>query len=148
VPWVAVIALWFSALVSLYVAVYTSLFTYLSYSNFGFWFAVGIVCLGGALFPFLRPKLFAQAPRIVRAKVGAVPIITLVGIASWAGAWFVSYAASTATYVEPSGAYAYGYLLFLPIVFVLGIVLYFVSYAIQKARGVPVDLISKELPPD
>ena len=148
VPWVAVIVLWFSALISLYVAVYTSLFTYLTYANFGFWFAVGIVCLGGALFPFLRPKLFAQAPRIVRAKMGAVPLITVVGIASWIGAWFVSYAASTSSYVEPSGPYAYGYLLFLPIVFVIGVVVYFISYAIQKSRGVPVDLISKELPPD
>jgi hypothetical protein len=100
------------------------------------------------LFPFLRPKLFAQAPRVVRAKVGPIPIITLVGIASWIGSWFVSYAASTATYVEPAGAYQYGYLLFLPIVFVIGVVLYFVSYAIQKSRGIPVDLISKELPPD
>jgi hypothetical protein len=33
-------------------------------------------------------------------------------------------------------------------VFVIGVVLYFVSYAIQKSRGVPVELISKELPPD
>jgi basic amino acid/polyamine antiporter, APA family len=148
VPWVAVITLWFASVIALSVAVYTTLFTYLSYSNFGFWFAVGIVCLGGALFPYLRPKLFAQAPRIVRAKVGPVPILTLVGIASWAGAWFVSYAASTAQYVEPTGAYSYGYLIFLPIVFVIGIVVYFISYAIQKARGVPVDLISKELPPD
>jgi APA family basic amino acid/polyamine antiporter len=148
VPWVAVLTLWFAALIALYVAVYTTLFTYLSYSNFGFWLAVGIVCLGGALFPFLRPKLFAQAPRVVRAKVGPIPIITLVGIASWIGSWFVSYAASTATYVEPAGAYQYGYLLFLPIVFVIGVVLYFVSYAIQKSRGIPVDLISKELPPD
>ncbi|MCI4339364.1 MAG: amino acid permease [Thermoplasmata archaeon] len=148
VPWVAVITLWFASLIALYVAVYTTLFTYLSYSNFGFWLAVGVVCLGGALFPFLRPKLFAQAPRIVRAKVGPVPILTLVGLASWVGAWYVSYAASTAQYVEPAGAYQYGYLLFLPIVFVVGVVLYFVSYAIQKYRGIPVDLISKELPPD
>jgi basic amino acid/polyamine antiporter, APA family len=148
VPWVAVITLWFASMIALYVAVYTTLFTYLSYSNFGFWLAVGVVCLGGALFPFLRPKLFAQAPRIVQAKVGPVPILTLVGLASWVGAWYVSYAASTAQYVEPSGAYQYGYLVFLPIVFVVGIVVYFISYAIQKSRGIPVDLISKELPPD
>ena len=148
VPWVAVIALWISAIAALYVATYTTLFTYLDYANFGFWFAVGIVCLGGALFPFLRPKLFAQAPRVVQARVGPVPILTLVGIASWIGAWFVSYAASTGAYIEPSGPYSYDYLIFLPIVFVIGIVVYFVSYAIQKSRGVPVDLISKELPPD
>jgi basic amino acid/polyamine antiporter, APA family len=148
VPYVAVITLGVASFISLWVATYTSLFTYLTYSNFGFWLAVGIVCLGGALFPFLRPKLFAQAPRIVRARVGPVPVLTIVGIASWLGAWFVSYAASTIQYLEISGPYPYSYLLFLPIVFVIGVVVYFISYAIQKRRGVPVDLISKELPPD
>lgn len=148
VPYVAVITLFVAAVISLYVAVYTTLFDYLTYSNFGFWLAVGIVCLGGALFPFLRPKLFAQAPRVVRARIGPIPIITIVGIASWIGSWFVSYAASTIQYLEISGPYPYSYLLFLPIVFVIGVVAYFVSYAIQRQRGVPVELISKELPPD
>ena len=148
VPYVAVITLFVASALSLYVAVYTTLFDYLTYSNFGFWLAVGVVCLGGALFPFLRPKLFAQAPRLVRARVGGVPILTIVGIASWLGSWYVSYAASTIQYLEISGPYPYSYLLFLPAVFVIGIVAYFVSYAIQRSRGVPVDLISKELPPD
>ncbi len=148
VPYVAVITLFVAAIISLYVAVYTTLFDYLTYSNFGFWLAVGIVCLGGALFPFLRPKLFAQAPRIVRARIGPVPILTIVGIASWIGSWFVSYAASTIQYLEITGPYPYSYLLFLPIVFVIGVVAYFISYAIQRSRGVPVELISKELPPD
>ena len=119
-----------------------------SYSNFGFWLAVGLVCLGGALFPFLRPQLFRSSPRIVQAKIGPVPIITIVGIASWIAAWFVSYAASTASYVEPSGAYSYAYLLFLPIVFVIGVVGYWISRAIQMSRGIPMDLINKELPPE
>ena len=148
VPFVAVVTLGVAAFLALYVATYTTLFNYLTYSNFGFWLAVGIVCLGGALFPFLRRQLFAQAPRIVRAKVGPVPIITIVGVAGWIAAWFVSYAASTIQYLGISGPYPYSYLLFLPIVFVLGVVLYWVAYAIQKHRGVPIDLIAKELPPD
>jgi len=147
VPWVAVLSLAAFAFVSLWYATYTTIFNYLSYSNFGFWFAVGIVCLGGAVFPFLRPKLYAQAPRIVRARIGPVPILTIVGSASFAASWFVSYASSTSTYLEVS-SYSYGALLFLPIIFVIGFALYWVSYAIQKHRGIPVDLISKELPPD
>jgi len=147
VPWVAVLSLAAFAFVSLWYATYTTIFNYLSYSNFGFWFAVGIVCLGGAVFPFLRPKLYAQAPRIVRARIGPVPILTIVGSASFAASWFVSYASSTSTYLEVS-SYSYGALLFLPIIFVIGFALYWVSYAIQKHRGIPVDLISKEPPHD
>jgi APA family basic amino acid/polyamine antiporter len=148
VPWVAVAVLAVAAFISLWVATYTALFSYLSYSNFGFWLAVGIVCLGGALFPFLRPQLFAKAPRLVQARIGRLPVLTLVGVAGWIASWFVSYAASTAQYVEPAGGYNVGYLVFLPVVFVIGIVVYWVSYAIQHRRGVPVELISKELPPD
>jgi basic amino acid/polyamine antiporter, APA family len=147
VPWVAVLALAVFAFVSMWYATYTTIFSYLSYANFGFWFAVGIVCLGGTLFPFLRPKLFAQAPRLVRAKIGPVPILSLVGGASCGASWFVSYASSTSTYLEVT-VYSYSALLFLPIIFLLGFVGYWVSYAIQKYRGIPVDLISKELPPD
>ena len=151
VPWVAVLVLGVSALAALWIQTYTTLFDYatLGYSNFGFWFAVGIVCLAGALFPFIRKKSFSQAPAIVRARVGPVPVLTIVGVAAFAASWFVSYAASTGQYLGITGsAYSVGDLLFLPVVFVIGILVYFVSYAIQKHRGVPVDLISKELPPD
>ncbi|MGI0156575.1 MAG: hypothetical protein ACREDE_10660, partial [Thermoplasmata archaeon] len=148
VPWVAVIVLAASSFFCLWLGVYYTIFNYLSYSNFGFWFAVGLVCLAGALFPFLKKDLFRNAPRIVRARVGALPVITIVGGAAWIAAWYVSYAASTAQYVEPAGAYSDLDLLFLPIVFVAGLAIYFLSYLIQRSRGVPVNLISKELPPD
>jgi basic amino acid/polyamine antiporter, APA family len=148
VPWVSVLVLAVASFLCLWLGVYYTIFNYLSYANFGFWFAVGLVALAGALFPFLRKNLFQNAPRIVRARLGPVPIITIVGVASWISAWFVSYAASTAQYVEPVGSYSYLYLLFLPIVFGVGLVVYFISYAIQRSRGIPVNLISKELPPD
>jgi basic amino acid/polyamine antiporter, APA family len=151
VPWVAVSVLGVAAFISLTIQTYyPTYFDYatLGYSNFGFWFAVGIVCLAGALFPFLRKRIFAQAPAIVRARVGPVPVVTIVGFAAFAASWFVSYASSTGQYLGITSGYNVDDLLFLPIVFVLGILLYFVSYAIQKHRGVPVDYISKELPPD
>lgn len=148
VPWVAVTVLAAASLLVLWVGVYTSLLAYLSYSNFGFWLAVGLVCLGGALFPYLRPQLFRSSPRIVQARLAGVPVITIVGVVSWLAAWFVSYAASTAQYVEPPGAYNVGYLVFLPLVFVVGVGLYWVARAWQVSRGVPMDLINKELPPE
>jgi amino acid transporter len=151
VPWVAVLVLAISAGFALWIqSFYPTYFDYatLSYSNFGFWLAVGIVCLAGAVFPFLRKSLFAQAPKIVRTKVGPVPVLTIVGVAAMCASWFVSYAASTGNYLGITSGYNEGDLLFLPIVLVIGVVVYWVSYAVQKARGVPIDLIAKELPPD
>ena len=151
VPWVAVLVLAISALIALWIQTYTTYFDYatLGYSNFGFWFAVGIVCLAGALFPFIRKTAFSQAPSIVRARVGGVPVLTIIGVAAFASSWFVSYSASTTSYLGISASsYSIGDLLFLPVVLVIGIVIYWISYAVQKGRGVPVDLISKELPPE
>lgn len=150
VPWVAVVVLGVSAGIALWIQTYTTYFDYatLGYSNFGFWFAVGIVCLAGAIFPFLKKSLFTQAPKIVRARVGPVPVLTVVGAGAFGASWFVSYASSTGNYLGITSGYNLWDLLFLPIVFVVGIIVYWVSYAIQKSRGVPIDLISKELPPD
>ncbi|MGA7923933.1 MAG: APC family permease [Thermoplasmata archaeon] len=150
VPWVAVITLAVAALIALWIQTYTTYFDYatLGYSNFGFWFAVGIVCLAAATFPFLRKRVFAQAPPLVRAKVGPVPVLTIVGVLAMGAAWFVSYASSTGQYLGITSGYSLGDLLFLPVVLIIGVIVYWVSWAIQRARGVPVDLISKELPPD
>jgi len=151
VPWVAVLVLAVASFFALWIqSFYPTYFDYatLDYANFGFWFAIGIVCLAGGLFPFIRKRLFEQAPAIVRARVGPVPVLSIVGFAATGASWFVSYASSTGNYLGITSGYSINDLLFLPIVFVVGIVIYFVSYAIQRARGVPVDLISKELPPD
>jgi basic amino acid/polyamine antiporter, APA family len=151
VPYVAVLVLGFFAMVALWIQTYyPTYFDYatLGYSNFGFWFAVGIVCLAGALFPFLRKRQYSQAPAIVQAKIGPVPILSIVGFAATGASWFVSYAASTGNYLGITSGYSEFDLLFLPVVFVAGIVIYFVSYGVQKWRGVPMDLINKELPPD
>ncbi len=151
VPWVAVLVLGISSGFALWIQTYyPTYFDYatLGYSNFGFWFAVGIVCLAGALFPFIRKSMYAQAPKIVRAKVGPVPVLTIIGVAAFAASWFVSYAASTGNYLGITSGYSLWNLLFLPIVFVVGIIIYWIAYAVQKSRGVPIDLIAKELPPD
>jgi hypothetical protein len=36
----------------------------------------------------------------------------------------------------------------IPALFVAGFVLYWISYAIQKSRGVPIEKIQKEIPPE
>ena len=146
VPWVAVSTLVVASAISLYVAVYTTLFNYLTYANFGFWIGIGLVCLAGALFPFLRKNMFESAPKWVRARVGPIPILTIVGIASALASWFVSYATSTAQFLGTSLNYLD--LFFLVIVLVVGLVGYFVAWAVQHYRGVPVELISRQLPPE
>jgi APA family basic amino acid/polyamine antiporter len=146
VPYVAVLTLAVLAFVSLYLTAYTKIFTFLAYSNFGFWFVAGIVCLGAALFPFLKRSWFEAAPSIVRAKVGPVPVLTIVGVLAWGGSWFVSYSSTLPAVFGL--AYNYTELFSMIAVFIAGLVIYGVVYGVQRARGIPLDLVNKELPPE
>jgi amino acid transporter len=148
VPWVAVLILAVGAYICLWIAAYTTLFSFLIYANFGFWFAMGIVCFGGAAFPFLKPALFASAPSIVRARVGRVPVLTIVGVASGLASWWVSYASTVPAFTEAAPIFTPQSIETMLGVFVVGLIVYFVAWAIQRARAVPLDLINKELPPE
>ncbi len=146
VPFVTVLILGFFAFVCLWLTTYTKLFDFLTYANFGFWLAVGIVGLAGAFFPFLRPELYRAAPRIVRTSLGRLPLITLVGVLSAGASFWIVYASSVPSYTLETVQWTQ--LAIFPIVFVLGLVIYVISHAIQRSRGLPIDLINKELPPE
>jgi basic amino acid/polyamine antiporter, APA family len=146
VPWVAVLILGFFAFVCLWLTTYTKLFLFLTYANFGFWLAVGIVCLAGAFFPFLRPELYRSAPRIVRTSLGKLPLITLIGVLSAGASFWVVYASSVPAFTLEAVQWAQ--LSIFPVVFIIGLILYAISHVVQRSRGLPIDLINKELPPE
>jgi basic amino acid/polyamine antiporter, APA family len=146
VPYVTVLILGFFAFVCLWLTTYTTLFLFLTYANFGFWLAVGIVCLAGAFFPFIRPQLYRNSPRIVQSHIGRLPLITLVGVLSAGASFWVVYAASVPSFTLE--AVQWTQLAIFPIVFVIGLVLYGIAHAVQRSRGLPIDLINKELPPE
>ncbi|MCI4352753.1 MAG: amino acid permease [Thermoplasmata archaeon] len=146
VPYVTVLILGFFAFVCLWLTTYTTLFAFLTYANFGFWLAVGIVCLAGAFFPFLRPQLYRASPRIVQTSLGKLPLITLVGVLSAGASFWVVYASAIPAFTLQ--AIQWSQLALFPIVFIIGLVIYGVSHVIQRSRGLPIDLINKQLPPE
>lgn len=147
VPYAAVLLFGLIGYVSLYLTVYTSVFSYLGYTNFGWWLAAAIIMLAGASFPYLRrtKDIFDTSPDIVRKRIGGVPIITLVGVIAAILSLFVSYSAILPSFTGApmNPIYVAGIM----VVFVVALIIYAVSYAYHKSKGLPLDLISKELPP-
>lgn len=145
VPWVAILFYGAVAYISLYITVYTSVFTYLAYSNFGWWIAVAIVMFSAAIFPYRRKAMFESAPSTVRRKIGGLPILSIAGVAGGILALFVSYATILPAYtgIELNPVYVASMLL----IFLLAIVVYLISHYYHKSKGMPLDVISKELPP-
>jgi len=145
VPYLAIAFYGAIAYLSLYLTVYTPVFGYLAYSNFGWWLAVAIVMFSAAIFPFRRKELFDSAPSIVRKKVAGLPLLTIAGIAGGLLSLFVSYSTILPSFtgIELNPVYVASMLL----IFVLAIIIYLISHFYHKSKGIPLELISKELPP-
>ncbi|MDT7892577.1 MAG: amino acid permease, partial [Thermoproteota archaeon] len=145
VPWIAVIIYGIIAYISLYLTVYTTVFSYLAYSNFGWWLSVAIVMFAGAAFPYLKKDIFEVSPSIVKKKIARIPVLTIVGVIGGILSLWVSYSTILPSFTgAPLNPF---YVAILLLVYVIALIIFAISYFVQKSRGVPMELIGKELPP-
>jgi basic amino acid/polyamine antiporter, APA family len=147
VPWAAVLLFAFLAYLSLYLSLYTPVFTDLGYTNFGWWLAAAIVMFAGACFPFVKKTkaIYENAPSIVRTKIGGLPLITLIGAIAGALALFVSYSAVQPAFI--GAAFNPLYAVDIVLVFVVALAIYALSHFYHKAKGMPLEMAMTELPP-
>ncbi len=148
VPYAAVLVFGAIAYFSLYLTVYTTAFSYLTYSNFAWWIAVAIVMLAGAAFPFARRDLYRSAPSVVRRSIGPIPVISIVGITGFALSLYVSWASISPDLLGAGSPINPWWVATFFVIMGAALLIYAVSYAYHKGRGVPMELAFKELPPE
>jgi APA family basic amino acid/polyamine antiporter len=145
-PWVAAIIITAIAVVLLALYVFTSFFTivvnYIVIFSVAFWMA----SFAAILLPYRRRDLFEQAPEAVRRKLLGIPVITLLGVGNLVLFTLILIASfDTPAFSGPTGNRA---IAFVVGIYVSGLVLYFISRAVQRQRGVNLDLLYKEIPPE
>ncbi len=145
-PWVSAIVVTVVAAVLLALYVFTSFFTivvnYIVIFSIAFW----LTSFAAILLPYRRPDLFAQAPQAARRKVAGVPMITVLGAGNLALFTLILIASfKTPAFSGPTGNRA---IAFVVGIYVVGAILYWVARAVQKSRGVDLDLLYKEIPPE
>jgi basic amino acid/polyamine antiporter, APA family len=145
-PWVAAILISAIAIVLLALYVFTSFFTivvnYIVIFSVAFWLA----SFAAILLPYRRRDLFEQAPESVRRKILGVPVITLLGIGNLILFTLILIASfDTPAFSGPTSGRA---IAFVVGIYVSGFVLYFIARAIRQSRGVNLDLLYKEIPPE
>jgi len=147
VPWASTILYIIIGYISLYLAVYTTVFSYMAYTNFAYSLAFAIVCFSAAVFPFLKKTkdIWDNSPSIVKIKVGPAPLITLMGVIGGVLSLWVSFSSMLPAFT--GSAISPVYTASMLAVFAIALVIYAISYAYQKSKGVPIDLVAKELPP-
>lgn len=105
-----------------------------------------LVAVAGIVFPYRQAETFEASP--YNRRIGGIPVMSIVSALSLAGmltiAWILLNDVNSGTSLAGNPErVALGVA-----VPVIGAVLYFVIKAVQKARGVDVDLAYREIPPD
>jgi amino acid transporter len=145
-PWVATLIIIAAAEILLALFVFTSIFdnvsNYIVLFSVAFWMA----SWAAILLPYRRPEMFAAAPAYVQQRVGKVPVITLLGVANLVLFTMVLYSAfKLPAFSGPTGT---GAVLFVVGIYLAGLVIYFAAKAIQRRRGIDLDLLYREIPPE
>jgi amino acid transporter len=120
---------------------WTSLF---AYAVFGWMIMQGIASISGMIFPWRRKDIFEASPKVVKMKVGPIPVITILGfitllISIWIG--YASVSPAMVGTINPST------MEFTVGLFILGAILYYVS-SLYHRKGIPLELSFKQLPPE
>jgi amino acid transporter len=105
--------------------------------------SVMIVCLAAIIFPFRRKSLFEPSP--ANMKIGPVPLLSLTGIISFVFIGLIQYfLLSNPLY----GANTPPVLMTIVIIFVIGGIIYAVSYFYNKKQGLDISMIFRDIPPE
>lgn len=126
---------------------FTTIFTYLSYETAGLWATTAIVGLAALILPFRRKDILQNAPPAVRKKWALV----VLGFIGFVGSLAVVAISLSPAYLQATtGGASINSLDIagLLVTFVIGLAIYFVSYAWRKSKGIDLGLVMKEIPPE
>lgn len=147
-PWVSVTAGGVIAWTFAMLYTWTSLLTLILWTITVWFIGWIIVGLAGMIFPYRRKDIFEKSPELVKKKIGGLPVISILGALTFGISIFTVWVT-----LAPSLVYGWGIdpvplsgtVVFL---IVVPFVLYYAAYFYRKAKGVPMDLRFKEIPPD
>jgi basic amino acid/polyamine antiporter, APA family len=130
-----------------------SLYTYAGLATIGLTFT--FVSISAIVFPYRRKALYETSASVKR-KVAGVPVITLLGIVSlvYCLATIVWYTYDQAFYLfacGPTNIVSCDYnpfLILLLVLFVAAIAYYFGIRRYRRSKGIPLDMVFSEIPPE
>ncbi|HMK82952.1 MAG TPA: hypothetical protein VK503_04490, partial [Candidatus Bathyarchaeia archaeon] len=150
-PYVTTITIFLISVLFAVLYWYTPVFAYFLYSSLLSSVAFAITSLAAALFPYARRGIFESSPELVKKCIGGVPVITVLGIVGLILEVFISYATVLPGVTPPPSGPLMVQLLsyaFVPIVAVIGALIYAVAYLYRKSQGLDLGLLFMQVPPE
>ncbi|MGC8622218.1 MAG: amino acid permease [Caldisphaera sp.] len=145
VPYYAIIIFGIIAIIFEVLAIYTKILSFYAYAMFGFYLAIDIVLIAGLLFPYRKKEIFESAHKYVKAKLLGVPVMTIVASIGLVFSTFTM----ISTILPSIAGFPINFNYFIPIIIagIIPIIIYIISYYYNKSKGLPVELMGKEIPP-
>ncbi len=144
-PYVALIITVIVAVVYQVLWIYTNFMGFFSYITFG-WMIMQIICgISAIIFPIRRKDIFEKSPDIVRRKIGPIPVLSVLAILTIIISIWMAYASMGPAFIGQINYSVFGFTVG---VFVLGAIIYSISAAYNKHKGLPLELTFKEIPPE
>ena len=143
-PYVVIAIVILLSMIGQAIWLYTSFMNYMAYAITGMYLASGFAGFAGIIFPYRRREIFEAAPKMVKAKVAGIPVISLLGLVTLLVSAGVAYATLSPAFV---GALNPAYLGFILATYIGALLIYALSAAYHKKR-IPIQLAFKEIPPE
>lgn len=124
---------------------FTPLLSYFAYAVFGYMIMQSIVAISGIAFPWKRKDIFDVSPSVTKFKLGPVPAISVLGFLTLLISIWLGYASISPAFVGALNSSVVAFTLGL---FAIGIVIYVISSAYRRSKGLPLELSFKEIPPE
>jgi predicted membrane channel-forming protein YqfA (hemolysin III family) len=141
----AIIVTTVASIIAMVLWVYTNLLSYFLYASFGWMVMQAFASVAGIVFPWRRKDIFDASPDIVKKKVAGIPLISLLGVGCLICSIYIGWASVAPAY---QGTFQPGYLGFSISLMIIGAIIYGISWAYRRQKGLPLELTFREIPPE
>ncbi len=147
-PLVALIVSAIGSEAFLYLIIYqSSLLSYFDTAGLATQIAYILICVTAIILPFRRRDLF-QSSTIGRYKLGAIPLISILGMIALAVNLFIAWIFIFGPPLGTLSVSTTGSIEFISGIFLACLLTYVASWAIRRSRGISLSLAFSEIPPE
>ena len=144
-PYMALIFVTIVAILLQIAWLWTPLLSYFAYIPLVWMIMQIITAISALAFPRVRKDIYEKSPAIARAKIGPFPVLSTLAVLAIIFGLYIAYASMQPAMI---GAINPSILTFSVGLFVLGLVIYFISSLYHRKIGIPLELSFKEVPPE
>jgi hypothetical protein len=117
-----------------------------SYGVAGLVIGIAVVAAAAVIYPYSRCDLFEVADPMSKSRIRGIPVISVLGVLTIIASVTIVYA----IVLPVIGGINFMTILLEGIIptFMIGIILYCVSWAVRRSQGVNLELVKREIPPE